>query len=99
MTFKSTFNLPNVANIVTSVNTNVPVKGTGGTILLKQTNGSIQGNMHSRGGGFYSTNGLYLGNNGAGFDGDVGLTTDASKSGIIGTVTKTQINCNYIIKC
>lgn len=98
MTFKSTFNLPILNNIVTSVNTNVPVKGTNGTILLKQINGSIQGNMHSRSGGFYLTNGLYLGNNGAGFDGDVGLTTDSSKSGIIGTVTRTQINCNYIIK-
>ena len=28
----------------------------------------------------------------------IGITTDASKSGIVGTVTRTQIYCNYIIK-
>lgn len=28
----------------------------------------------------------------------IGITTDTAKSGIVGTVTRTQINCKYIIK-
>ena len=28
----------------------------------------------------------------------IGITNDDSKSGIVGTITKTQINCKYIIK-
>ena len=28
----------------------------------------------------------------------IGVTTDASKSGIVGTVTRIQISCKYIIK-
>ena len=29
---------------------------------------------------------------------NLAITTDSTKSGIIGTVTRTQINCKYIIK-
>lgn len=81
-------------SLTLNVNTNVPVKGTGGTILLKQIGGNIQNNLRSRAAGYYLTNGLYIGNDGPGFTGDVSLTTDSSRSGMVGTVTRTQITVN-----
>lgn len=108
----TTFKLPNGTNVVTSVNTNVPVKGSGMTLGL--TNGSATAGL----GVDYSADGYYTsldvepndygknvatsGNQDSGKGtwrtSIVGVTTDASKSGIVGTVTRSIMNCKYIIK-
>lgn len=104
----TTFKLPNGTNVVNSVNTNVPVKGDGKNIGL--TNGSINTGMVSYGeygkmigvasgayGGTLPNTNLNTGNKYNNNDG-IGITTDASKSGIVGTVTRSIMNCKYIIK-
>ena len=98
--------MPNLSNIVTSVNTRVPIKGTG--ITLGLTNGTTNYGIQPNGGAnaLVGWSGIYGNNIGTNTtsgsvtvgDAALGVTTDSSKSGIIGTVTRTQINCKYIIK-
>ena len=103
----STFNLPVLNNIVTNVNTNVPVKGNGMTLGL--TDGTTNGGMVTVNTNYPSFNAI-AGNYGKSVGAKnasgthmqlsktVGITTDPTKSGIVGTLTRTQVNCNYIIK-
>ena len=84
-------------SIITSVNTDVPVKGTG--IALGLTNG--KDNV-----GLRTTNNYFVGKTEAygvavstdvsssGTGGIFGVTTDSSKSGIVGTVTRTSLTVN-----
>lgn len=100
---KSTFNLPSLSNIVTSVDTNVPCKGNSMTLGL--TNGTQdtlglfnwsddelaavaqRGNLpiSRKSSTTYHNTGI-------------GVTTDETKSGIVGTITRTQTTCKYVIK-
>lgn len=85
------------SSIITSVNTSVPVKGTG--IALGLTNG--KDNV-----GLKTTNNYFVGKTEAygvavstavssgGTGGTFGVTTDSSKSGIVGTVTRTSLTVN-----
>lgn len=98
--------MPIISNVITSVDTNVPVKGTGmslgltndgstGLTLNGGTNAFLQSFSVAYGQpvGTYSGSGSFVSNNTS-----LGITTDETKSGIVGTVTRTQITCNYIIK-
>lgn len=89
--------------LITSVNTSVPIKGTGMTLGL--TNGSnnfglintsyLDGYTGAYGSTSLGTNlksGSTIANDTA-----IGITTDSSKSGIVGTVTRTSISV-YIFK-
>lgn len=103
----TTFNVPNMSNIVTDVNTNVPVKGNG--LALGMTDGTNNFAFYERGDNYQAVNGsknLYGSNTGTtatvafpSFNKSFGVTTDPSKSGIVGTVTRSQVACRYIIKC
>ena len=99
----TTFNLPNISNIVTSVNTNVPIKGNGKTLGL--TNGTdVLGpqnwgvDLECRPDCYDKNVGTTTGNVGVTVNACVGITTDASKSGIVGTVTRTVRTARFIIK-
>lgn len=91
------------SNVVVSVNTSVPVKGDGKTLGL--SNGSTNhGIIHTPQSGIWaSTTAGYGGNVGTAVGGvghsDIlmGVTTDSSKSGIVGTVTRTNLTL-YIFK-
>ena len=99
--YKLTFNLPSGANITNSVDTNVSVKGNGKTLgLTDGTNnfafttypslselraGKENFNQNVGTSGSYNDRGTKL---------TVGITTDPTKSGIVGTVTRTQITVN-----
>lgn len=84
-------------SIITSVNTDVPVKGNG--IALGLTNGA--NNV-----GLTTTNNYFVGKTEAygeavsavgahsGTAGIFGVTTDSAKSGIVGTVTRTALTVN-----
>ncbi len=85
--------------IVTSVNTNVPVKGNGTALGL--TNGSINAGLVMEGtlNGRANAYGVNVGGNiniGNQFTNGnaVGVTTDSSKSGIVGTVTRSTLAVN-----
>lgn len=85
------------SSIITSVNTSVPVRGNG--IALGLTNGT--NNV-----GLTTTNNYFVGKTEAygaavsaegthsGTAGIFGVTTDTSKSGIVGTVTRTALTVN-----
>ena len=91
-------------SLTLSVNTSVPVKGNG--IVLGMTNGSTNFGIRNQGGSAYKSalmgyTGLYGGKVGDASSGTeigtnigVGLTTVSSKSGIVGTVTRTQLTVN-----
>ena len=92
-------------NIITSINTSVPIKGTGKT--LGMTDGTNNASITVYSGvaylAFYAS--LYNKNVGTAESGSStntrvgwGVTTDTSKSGIVGTITRTQITCKYCIK-
>lgn len=94
------------SSLITSVNTNVPVIGNGialgltdGTNNFGMTkNGTYGNNLTTRGGAYgqnVSTKTTDSGTNVS--SGNIGLTTDSSKSGIVGTVTRTSISV-YIFK-
>jgi len=94
-----------LSNVVTSVNTSVPCKGNGKTLGLETTSGNNFGLTQGGSGGiaYTASYGVNKGtsvsltgliNNSI----SIGITTDSSESGIVGTVTRTQINCKYIIK-
>ena len=105
----TTFNLPNASNIVTGVNTNVPCKGNG--ITLGMTDGTnlfgvnlrLSGatarslmpdtNIYGSPVGSSSTTST-AGNTNT----SIGVTTDATKSGIVGTVTRSVLSINFAIK-
>ncbi len=97
----TTFQLPNGTNVITSVNTSVPIKGNG--ICLGLTNGSSNVGIASTA-AVYAYSNLYgksvgtAKTNQTGGDMGLGVTTDESKSGIVGTVTRTVMTCKYIIK-
>lgn len=100
----TTFNIPNISDIVTSVNTNVSCKGNGKTFGITDgvNTGCLWSNSdaltYAQRGGYGDTlpSSNYVSNFAS--SKNLGVTTDATKSGIVGTVTRTQINCNYIIK-
>lgn len=89
------------SNVVVSVNTSVPVKGTG--MSLGMYNGSTNGALGSGNSGMYTGTAGYGKNAGTSqsydMKGDIslGVTTDSSKSGIVGTVTRTNLTL-YIFK-
>ena len=91
-------------NIITSIDTNVPCKGNGITLGLTNGGGRTGGVVGGDGGGLWVQSGNYGSPVGSQWLGSSltrlseGITTDASKSGIVGTVARTQINCKYIIK-
>lgn len=102
-----TFNLPNISNIVTSVNSSVPIAGTGKCLGLQNANtnfglGSYVTSTASW--GCQAFTGLYGANKGTGISGTVnqsqglGVTTNASYSGITGTVTYTNFTSSFCIK-
>lgn len=102
----TTFKIPSASNIVTSVNTSVPIKGNGMTVGMTNSTGEGYG-LHNGNGlndvqlrkGSYGkqltetpSNEYYTPNK------NIGLTTDSSKSGIVGTVTRGSFTCKFIIK-
>ena len=109
----TTFNLPRLENIIYNVEANVPCKGNGLTLGLAHgsTNyGLAQGRSTPFGsevlhfvagtdvyGKANTTSSTSLG--GRPSNGNyLGITTDATKSGIVGTVTRSILTCKYIIK-
>lgn len=92
------------SGIVTSVDTNVPVKGNG--ISLGLTNGTNNFGATGRGGtyhdyelamytGTYGSNvGVSNGNSTKPGSYTLGITTDGTKSGIVGTVTRSTLSVN-----
>ena len=96
--------MPNSSNIITNVNSTISIKGTGKAIGL--TTGTTNFGLMQGGSGGIAYTVAYDKNIGAspGVIGLVdsgiviGITTDSSKSGITGTLIKTQLNCIYIIK-
>lgn len=94
----STWTLQSSA-IVTSVNTNVPIKGNGKTLGL--TNGTdVLGpqnwgvDLECRPDCYDKNVGYTTGNVGVTVNACVGMTTDASKSGVVGTVTRSTLSVN-----
>lgn len=104
----TTFKLPNSGtNLVTNVDTSVPIKGNG--MVLGLTSGTTNYGMDAFGDygrglaavgsaygqklPFTSTGNVKMNNNES-----VGLTTDSSKSGIVGNITRTFFICKFIIK-
>lgn len=102
--FFCSFNLPSASNIVTSVNTTVSVKGDGKT--LGMTNGSHNVGLNSyNSGSLRCYTGLYGKNIGTNDSGSVidarpamGVTTDATKSGLTGALTRSVFSVKFIIK-
>ena len=89
--------------IVTSVNTNVPIKGNGMNLGLTDgtTNVGLQVGVAATNMGFGGTIANYGGNVGVSVgisqwtsNKTMGITTDASKSGIVGTVTRSVSTIN-----
>lgn len=103
----TTFKIPSASNIVTSVNTSVPIKGTG--LALGLNNGAENVGMTGYAQSAVKTTstkvyGVNVGTNvpTPGNDGRygyaLGVTTDSSKSGVVGTVTRGSFTCKFIIK-
>lgn len=100
---KGTWTLKTSA-VVTSVNTNVPIKGTGQGILVTNNNSEYRNLTTSGGQGICMgsnnrTSNVKIGtydqaNTSYNSDKVIGLTTDASKSGIVGTVTRGALSVN-----
>ena len=89
------------SSLITDVDTNVPVAGNGQTITL--TNGTSEGGLTIVGNsnvlqpytGLVGTNvGTARSGNIVNGDKSFGLTTDSSKSGIVGTVTRSALTVN-----
>ncbi|MGN0913035.1 MAG: hypothetical protein ACI4OE_07055 [Alphaproteobacteria bacterium] len=87
-------------NVVVGVNTNVPVKGNGMTLGL--TNGTTNAGLSTYSNANYlgaspNSYGQAVGQtyiNDVGMNKSLGVTTDSSKSGIVGTVTRTNLAVN-----
>ena len=102
----TTFNLPNSENLVTSVNTSVPIKGTGKALGFTDGTGNY-GSYYSGSGTdqFLLTTSSYdadvgtaTASGGMSSNKVVGMTTDETKSGVVGTVTRSVLTCKHIIK-
>ena len=105
----TTFNLPNSSNLVTNVNTDVPVRGTGGTLglMCRNNSGTIIPIGMTANANYYRT---YPGSGNASLTNVIvptdiasdnkviGLTNDSTHSGVIGTVTRNILTCKHIIK-
>lgn len=78
------------SGIVTAVNSSVPIKGTGATLGLNNSGGSAVGylNLYRS-----SYNEAILSSSG-GTRGNVHVTTNANKSGIVGTASSTTLSVN-----
>lgn len=101
----TTFNLPNGTNVVTGVNTNVPVKGNGKAIGIKLASGTVGGftsHGDSKEVGIRTNNYDFInsksGTTTVTWGNAISLQPDANNSGVIGTVTRSIMNCKYIIK-
>lgn len=89
-------------SLTLSVNTSVPVKGNGKTLgLTGSTNVGISSNNNNAGTGIVIVRtGIYGQPAGSGVTGNapdqtsLGVTTDSANSGIVGTVTRTQLTVN-----
>ena len=100
----TTFTLPNINNIVKNVNTTVSIKGTGKTLGL--TNGNSNYGLRCGGSGYQiSQTGLFNVNVGTASSGSnvtgtkgVGVVEDTSKSGLTGSLSRTNFSCKFIIK-
>lgn len=101
----TTFQIPSASNIVTSVNTSVPIKGNGITIGV--TDGTTNsGLFFGNTSGIFNNKDLYGSNAGTPQPSansivnnkSMAITTDSSKSGIVGTVTRGSFTCKFIIK-
>lgn len=105
----TTFNLPQIENLVYDINTDVPCKGN--NMSLGLINGGDPFALRFEGIGGSSTvpttgfTGIYgqpvgtaSSGNRVGGANAIGVTTDASKSGIVGTITRTILSCKHIIK-
>lgn len=89
------------SGIVTSVNTNVPVKGNGMTLGMTNGTDNVAPKAAQTSWGYtgYDSKsyGLNLNDNPGGTalkTGIFGITTDATKSGIVGTVTRSVLSVN-----
>lgn len=109
----TTFNIPNISNIITSVNTNVPVIGNGkglgivgpngetvgigvnpATYMLQPTNKNLSGGVPQ----IKTGSGIGTTGNGYGPSYCYGVSSDASKSGIVGTITRTVTTLWFLVK-
>ena len=99
--------MPNISNIVTSVNSSVPIAGTGICLGLQNANTNFGLGSYATSGaswGCQAFTGLYGANKGTSYSGTanqskgLGVTTNASYSGITGTVTYTKFTSSYCIK-
>lgn len=90
---------------MTGVNTNVPCKGNGTVIGMTNGTNTVGLNTYASSNGVDAYTGMYgksVGtenttgriNNKKG----LGLTTDATKSGIVGTVTRSVFSVKFVIK-
>lgn len=91
------------SSLITSVNTSVPVKGNGKTIGLTDgtNNWGLVNNGNSATWEMYNTRayGTNIGTQNSGVNGPntnktVGITTDPENSGIVGTITRTDLTVN-----
>lgn len=99
----TTFKLPNGTNVVNSVNTNVPIKGNGKSFVLTNGTNSCTTSIYNYLQGTTQTNSVDIGTavtrtGNISTDNAWGFSTDANKSGVVGTVTRSIMNCKYIIK-
>ena len=92
----TTFNIPNASSIVTGVNTNVPCKGNGeplGVFKSQPYGSTVEMETLQR-----NTSNTYIGAIGISGGTKIGVHTDATKSGIVGTVTRSVFTVKFIIK-
>ena len=85
------------SSLITSVNTSVPIKGNG--IALGLTNGTNNVGLTTTNNYFVGKKEVYgaavsAAGTHSGTSGIFGVTTDTSKSGIVGTVTRTALTVN-----
>lgn len=106
----TTFNIPNISSIVKSVDTNVSIKGNGMALGfdtgvvgyehmgLRIGDGYQSSALVAMTGNYGATVGAVSSGSGIATGRVGGITTDPTKSGVIGTVTRSVVNFKFIIK-
>lgn len=89
-----TFNLPNISNLIKTINNTLPCKGNGENIVLERFSGTsaqmgITVNLQTAVLGCFEA---------GGYANPVGISQDVTKSGIVVDLSSVSLSCNYAIK-